>query len=168
MDLKKAVASFGLIGRMAPVGTNVSNRLDIGIAATEVDFLAQDGDTDILYSAKVVAAAVSDSGSLALSTGIVTAGGTAVVTGGDGKDAEGETLPAPVSLMGILIRNLGAGDVAIVSSDDEVPDCPALKPTCSLFMIAGTTWPSSPFGTVVGTMNNAAGIFDVTVIGISV
>lgn len=158
--LKEAFATLGLVARQAATSEQVSADFRLGQAEETLEF----SDADYAQALKIEADSASDVATLTCSTGAVAqTTGTPTITAGDGKDLEGNTFDAVGEYFAILIKNTGTGSIAVVSSDDDLPDIPALQAGGRLLLAYASEKAMS--GTVAFTFANAAGEVEVSIIG---
>lgn len=160
--LKEGFASIGLLARQDATAEQVSADYRLGLPATTMEF----SGADYAQALKIEAGDAGDEVTLTCSTGVAakTAGtGTPTITDGDGKDLEGNTFAAVAEYFGLLIENTGTGSVAVVSSDDDLPDIPALQAGGKLLLAYSAV--QAVAGTIAFTLANAAGEVQVTILG---
>jgi len=120
-----------------------------------------------VYGFKVDANAASDVATLTLSTGAVAqTTGTPTISraGGDGEDAEGETLPTLATVYAVQIRSTGTGYMAVASSLAGMPDVTELNDGDDV-VFTSTSGLAAGAGTLAVTAELATSECEIIVIG---
>jgi hypothetical protein len=121
-----ASATAGIAARLSSTSLGASGKTALGgtITGYPAATVTYSG-CDSAYSSGVAAAAIGDVATLTLSSGVIAqTTGTPVITDGDGKDWEGNTIPTLTKLMAIRIRAAAenAAAVALNGSSALLPD----------------------------------------------
>jgi len=114
-------ARLELLGSMTVAAEGVLGPLTVGKKLTSIDL----DDANIGYVFTVESTGVSDVATLTLSSGAVAqTTGSPDIGGGDGKDAEGETLGTAAKILGVLMfaEADNAGTITVNFSVGSLPD----------------------------------------------
>jgi hypothetical protein len=111
-DINSARAKFGLQATGTPTNTNVSGLQRVGEWPSTLPLAG----ANITYSFQIGAPVGGETATLDLTTGVVT--GTAIIIDGDGKDFEGDTLPALVTLQSVYVKGgeFNLGDLSFTNT----------------------------------------------------
>ena len=159
MIITRQAATLGLVATASTSSTNVSGPNPIGQIPRRTSF----PDSDIVYSFSAVSVAAADAATWAISTGVVTAGGSVVVAAGDGKDFEGTSLPGFDQIYGILVEfeTKVVCTLTISSTESNFADVVMASSGSLLFVIdAGV----AAVGSMAFTFSAGAGTAEVTAI----
>ena len=159
MIITRQAATLGLVATASTSSTNVSGPNPIGQVPRRTSF----PDSDIVYSFSAVSVAAADAATWAISTGVVTAGGSVVVSAGDGKDFEGTSLPGFDQIYGILVEfeTKVVCTLTISSTDSNFADVVLASSGSLLFVIDGGV---TAAGSMAFTFSAGAGTAEVTAI----
>ena len=159
MIITRQAATLGLVATASTSSTNVSGPNPIGQVPRRTSF----PDSDIVYSFSAVSVAAADAATWAISTGVVTAGGSVVVEAGDGKDFEGTSLPGFDQIYGILVEfeTKVVCTLTISSTDSNFADVVLASSGSLLFVIDGGV---TAAGSMAFTFSAGAGTAEVTAI----
>ena len=159
MIITRQAATLGLVATASTSSTNVSGPNPIGQVPRRTSF----PDSDIVYSFSAVSVAAADAATWAISTGVVTAGGSVVVAAGDGKDFEGTSLPGFDQIYGILVEfeTKVVCTLTISSTESNFADVVLASSGSLLFVIESGV---AAVGSMSFTFSAGAGTAEVTAI----